>query len=46
MGKLQILDIIDKYKKENPGKSLKEIHDSILACGSLPPKLMRKQLFR
>lgn len=45
MGKLQILDIIDQYKKVNPEKSLKEIHDSILSCGSLPPKLMREQLF-
>ncbi|MFW6035605.1 MAG: DUF885 domain-containing protein [Halothermotrichaceae bacterium] len=45
MGKREIISIIEKYKEKNPDKSMKEIHDSILACGSLPPKLMKKQLF-
>lgn len=45
MGKLEILKIIDEYKKRHPGASLRQMHDDILACGSLPPKLMREQLF-
>lgn len=44
MGKREILKIIDKYMKENPDKSLKEIHNDILAAGSLPPKLMHYHL--
>ncbi len=45
MGKLEILKIIDEYRKLRPGASLRQMHDDILACGSLPPQLMRKQLF-
>jgi uncharacterized protein (DUF885 family) len=44
MGKLAILEIIEEYKKANPGVSLKEMHDAILGCGSLPPRLMRERL--
>lgn len=44
MGKIKIMEIINEYKEQNPEKSLKEIHNSIMACGSLPPKLMKKQL--
>jgi uncharacterized protein (DUF885 family) len=46
MGKLAILDLVADYRKANPDMSLKEMHDSILACGSLPPKLMRKRLLQ
>ncbi len=45
IGKLEILKIIDEYKKRHPQASLKEIHDAILSCGSLPPRLMRQRLF-
>lgn len=45
MGKLAILDIINDYRKANPGTSLREMHDTILGCGSLPPRLMRRHLF-
>lgn len=45
MGKMEILKIIDEYKKRRPGAALRQMHDDILACGSLPPKLMREQLF-
>ncbi len=45
MGKLLILDLIADYRKANPGLSLRELHDSILGCGSLPPALMRQKLF-
>ncbi len=45
MGKLEILKIVDEYKKRRPGTTLRRMHDQILACGSLPPKLMREQLF-
>ena len=44
MGKLAILEIIEDYKKANPGTSLKQMHDAILGCGSLPPRLMRQRL--
>ncbi len=45
MGKLLILELISDYRKANPDLSLREIHDSILSCGSLPPALMRQKLF-
>jgi uncharacterized protein (DUF885 family) len=44
MGKLEILKLVDAYKAAHPDMSMKAMHDGILACGSLPPKLMRKQL--
>jgi uncharacterized protein (DUF885 family) len=44
MGKLEILKIIEEYKKRHPDASLKEVHDAILSCGSLPPRLMRQRL--
>jgi uncharacterized protein (DUF885 family) len=45
MGKLQILEIVAEYKRRYPGATLRQMHDSILNCGSLPPRLMRKKLF-
>ena len=45
MGKLEIIKLIDEYKKKHPGASLKEVHDTFLSCGSLPPRLMRERLF-
>jgi uncharacterized protein (DUF885 family) len=44
VGKLEILKLIDEFKGRNPGKSLRELHDAILSCGSLPPRLMRRCL--
>jgi len=44
MGKLQILDLVDDYKKQHPNASLREVHDAILGEGSLPPRLMRQAL--
>jgi uncharacterized protein (DUF885 family) len=44
MGKLAILEIVDDYRRAHPHASMREMHDAILACGSLPPRLMRKQL--
>jgi len=44
MGKLAILDLIADYRKANPGVSMKAMHDAILECGSLPPRLMRQRL--
>ncbi len=44
MGKLQILDLIDDYKKAHPDASLREMHDTLLSQGSLPPRLMRQAL--
>jgi len=45
MGKLQILDIVAEYKRRYPKATLLQMHDDILNCGSLPPRLMRKKLF-
>jgi uncharacterized protein (DUF885 family) len=44
IGKLEIVKLIDDYKKAHPQASLKEIHDAVLSCGSLPPRLMRERL--
>jgi len=44
MGKLAILDLVADYRRTRPGASMREIHDAILGCGSLPPRLMRQQL--
>ena len=44
MGKLAILELVSEFKQANPGASLREIHDAILGCGSLPPRLMRTRL--
>ena len=45
MGKLEILKLIDEYKQKHPQASLKQVHDAVLSCGSLPPRLMRERLF-
>jgi len=45
MGKLAILDLMEDYRDSRPEASMREIHDAIMGCGSLPPSLMRKQLF-
>ncbi len=45
MGKIQILEIVSALKKARPDASLRELHDAILAAGSLPPRLMQKALF-
>jgi uncharacterized protein (DUF885 family) len=44
MGKLAIMEIIEDYRRANPGTSLRQMHDAILGCGSLPPRLMRQKL--
>ena len=45
MGKLEILKLVDEYRKRFPDASQRRMHDAILECGSLPPRLMRRQLF-
>jgi len=44
IGKLEIVKLIDEYKKRHPQASLKQVHDAVLSCGSLPPRLMRERL--
>jgi len=44
MGKLAILELVADYRRAHPEASLREIHDAILGCGSLPPRLMRQRL--
>ncbi|MGC9396516.1 MAG: DUF885 domain-containing protein [Anaerolineae bacterium] len=44
MGKLAILELVDAYRRAHPEASMREVHDAILQCGSLPPRLMRQRL--
>jgi uncharacterized protein (DUF885 family) len=44
MGKLQIVELVSDYCRAHPAASLHEVHDAILGCGSLPPRLMRQRL--
>ena len=44
MGKLAIVELVAEYRQAHPEAGLREVHDAILACGSLPPRLMRRQL--
>jgi uncharacterized protein (DUF885 family) len=44
MGKLAIMELVADYRRANPGASLRQVHDAILGCGSLPPRLIRQQL--
>lgn len=44
IGKLEILKLVDEYRKRHPQASLKQVHDAVLSCGSLPPRLMRERL--
>ncbi len=44
IGKLEILKVIEEYKRRNPTATLRETHDTILSCGSLPPKLLAQRL--
>lgn len=45
IGKLEILKVIEEYKRQRPGMAMREMHDAILSCGSLPPKLLAQRLF-
>jgi uncharacterized protein (DUF885 family) len=44
MGKLAILALIADYRRAHPAATLRQMHDAILGCGTLPPRLMRRQL--
>jgi uncharacterized protein (DUF885 family) len=44
MGKLALLEIVEEYKAAHPDLSMRELHDAILGCGALTPRLMRQQL--
>jgi len=44
MGKLAILELVEEYKRLNPGVSIRELNDAILGQGPLPPRLMRQKL--
>ncbi len=45
MGKLALLDVVADYRRSYPEASLQQVHDAILRCGSLPPRLLRRRLF-
>ena len=44
IGKLEIIKVIEEYKKGHPDISLRELHDAVLSCGSLPLRLLRERL--
>jgi len=44
MGKMELLKIVEAYKAKYPRTSLRKMHDAILGCGSVPPRLMRRLL--
>lgn len=44
MGKLAILDVVADFRRAHPDYSMREVHDAILGCGSMPPRLMRQLL--
>ena len=44
IGKLEILKLVDEYKRRHPQASLKQVHDAVLSCGSIPPRLMCERL--
>jgi uncharacterized protein (DUF885 family) len=44
MGKLAILELVADYRRAHPDASLREVHDTLLGSGSLPPRLMRLRL--
>ncbi len=44
MGKLAIVEIVADYRRAHPDMSLRQVHDAILGCGSMPPRLMRRLL--
>lgn len=44
MGKLAIVELVEDYRDAHPDASLQAVHDAILSSGSLPPRLMRRQL--
>jgi uncharacterized protein (DUF885 family) len=46
MGKREIMAIAAEYRaRQGAAFQLKAFHDALLACGSLPPRLIRWQLF-
>jgi uncharacterized protein (DUF885 family) len=45
MGKYEIMQIVQEYQDRYPEHSLKQMHDAMLKCGSLPPRLMCRRLF-
>ncbi len=44
MGKLAIVELVEDYRAAHPDAKLRAVHDAILTSGSLPPRLMRRQL--
>jgi len=44
MGKLAILELVRDYRAAHPEASMRQVHDAIMACGSLTPRLMRERL--
>ena len=39
---LEILKLVEEYKRRHPQASLREIHEAILSCGSIPPKILTR----
>jgi uncharacterized protein (DUF885 family) len=46
VGKREILALAAEYRaRQGAAYQLKQFHDDLLACGSLPPRLLRRKLF-
>ncbi len=46
LGKREILALAEEYRqRQGADYRLKRFHDDLLACGSLPPRLLRQKLF-
>jgi uncharacterized protein (DUF885 family) len=46
LGKREILTLAEEYRqRQGADYQLKRFHDDLLACGSLPPRLLRQKLF-
>jgi len=44
MGKLMIMKLRDDWLSVNPGKSLRDFHDTFLSYGNAPIPLVRKEM--
>jgi uncharacterized protein (DUF885 family) len=46
IGKREILTLAEEYRRrQGAAYRLKQFHDDLLACGTLPPRLLRLKLF-
>ena len=44
IGKLEIIRLLQDYRRKNPALELKKIHDTLLSYGTVPPALVRNSM--